>query len=163
MPFHRPMKLAVLSCPRVDGKDLSNAAQGKDEGKGDRDALLLMKPLWLSTNWITNGNGPWRGVRTHRYTYARKSDSLKPWMLFDNEADPCQMKNLVEDPFYASLVKKLDKRTNELLVTAGDPENPLFFANLIEEERKQHGQPSRRRAFFPVYTDPGSGFKSFFQ
>jgi len=153
------LSLAGIDCPIVDGKDLSTAARGK--GKDDRDALLLIKPLWLSVNWITNGNGPWRGVRTHRYTYARKSDSLKPWMLFDNETDPFQLINLVNDPAYAGVVKKLDTRTNELLVLAGDPENPIFFANLIQEERDKHGQPSRHRAFFPVYTEPGSGFKRY--
>lgn len=153
------LSLAGIAFPDVDGKDLSTAARGK--GKDDRDALLLIKPIWLSVNWITNGNGPWRGVRTHRYTYARKSDSLKPWMLFDNETDPFQLTNLVNDPAYAGLVKKLDARTNELLVFAGDPENPIFFANLIQEEREKLGQPSRHRAFFPVYTESGSGFKKY--
>jgi len=153
------LSLAGIDCPDVDGKDLSDVARGK--GKDDRDALLLIKPLWLSVNWITNGNGPWRGVRTHRYTYALKSDSLKPWLLFDNETDPYQFKNLVGDPAYANLVKKLDTRTNELLALAGDPENPIFFASLIQEERDKFGQPNRHRAFFPVYIEPGSGFKKY--
>jgi hypothetical protein len=48
-----------------------------------------------------------------------------------------------------------------LLVLAGDPENPLFFANLIQDERNKFGQPDRRRAFFPVYTEPGSGFEKY--
>lgn len=35
----------------------------------------------------------YRGVRTERYTYCEDLDG--PWLLFDNEADPYQMDNLV--------------------------------------------------------------------
>jgi arylsulfatase A-like enzyme len=41
-----------------------------------------------------------RGVRTPRYTYA--VGVRGPWVLFDNEKDPYQLKNLVEDSAYAS-------------------------------------------------------------
>ncbi|GAH90899.1 unnamed protein product, partial [marine sediment metagenome] len=95
------------------------------------DAVLIMKSIPLSVNWIINGNGAWRGVRTKRYTYARKSDTKKAWMLFDNLKDPFQMNNLIEEPAYADLREKLDKRTDELLELAGDPEDPEFFAKLI--------------------------------
>lgn len=151
------LSLAGVPCPEVDGKDISAAARGRDENK--QDALLLMRPYWLGTNWITNGTGPWRGVRTKRHTYARRSDSLKPWMLFDNQMDPLQMHNLVNDPAHAALVKELDAKTDELLKLAGDPENPLFFANLIQEERNARGQPDRRPCFFPDFVEPGTDFK----
>lgn len=109
------------------------------------DAPLLMRPYWLGTHWITNGTGPWRGVRTKRYTYVRGSDNLKPWMLVDNQNDPFQTRNLVTDPDHAALVKQLDAKTDELLESAGDPENPLFLANLIQEQRDARGQPDRQR------------------
>jgi arylsulfatase A-like enzyme len=118
-----------------------------------------MRPYWLGTNWITNGTGPWRGVRTKRYTYARRSDNLKPWMLFDNQNDPFQIHNLVTDPDHAALAKELDAKTDDLLKIAGDPENPLFFANLIQAERDARGQPDRRHCFFPVFVAPGSDFE----
>jgi arylsulfatase A-like enzyme len=151
--------LANIPCPAVDGQDISSAALGRD--RDVQDAVLLMKLVWLGNNWITNGNGPWRGVRTKRYTYARRSDSLKPWLLFDNETDPWQVNNLVDDPKNANLLKELDAKTNELLVKAGDPENPLYFANQIQEERNQHGQYDRRQAFFPVFCKTGIGFKKY--
>lgn len=37
-----------------------------------------------------------RGVRTPRYTYAVGVNG--PWLLFDNEKDPYQLKNLIGDP-----------------------------------------------------------------
>ncbi len=114
------LSLAEIDCPEVDGKDLSGIVEGRQSDL--QDAILIMKLSWLGTNWLTNGNGPWRGVRTKGYTYARKSTTLEPWMLFDNEKDPLQLNNLVDDPEYAGLVEELDHRTDELLIEASDPE-----------------------------------------
>ena len=150
------LSLAGIGCPKVQGKDVSAAAMGQD---GDvQDAVLIMRFIWLGTNWITNGSGPWRGVRTKRYTYARKSDTKKPWLLFDNETDPQQLKNLVADPAYAALVKKLDVKTNELLAEAGDPEDPLVVAEVIKKECIAQGRPVRQDSLFPKRVEPGSGW-----
>ncbi|MCX6327406.1 MAG: DUF4976 domain-containing protein [Bacteroidia bacterium] len=118
-----------------------------------------MKTLWVGSNFVTSGATPWRGVRTKRYTYARKSDTKTPWMLFDNEKDPYQYHNLVNDMNYANLVKKLDDKTNELLVKAGDPEDPYFFIKHINDEREKLGLPDRN--LDPIYIEPGSGFKKY--
>ena len=54
--------------------------------------------------------GEWRGVRTARHTYARRETpgGASPWVLYDNDKDPYQMRNLVEDPAAASIRKELD-------------------------------------------------------
>ncbi len=150
------LALANVPCPAVDGKDLSGAAIGRDAGV--QDAVLIMRMVWLSTNWITNGSGPWRGVRTQRYTYARKADTRKPWMLFDNEKDPQQLENLVALPAYGKLVKQLDAKTDELLKAAGDPEDPLAIARHIEQERQAMKMPMGRDVLFPARIEPGAGF-----
>ena len=150
------LSLAGVKCPEVDGKDISAAAMGDDADI--QDAVLIMKSIPLSTNWITNGNGAWRGVRTKRYTYARKSDTRKPWMLFDNETDPFQLKNLVDDPAYTGLREKLDQKTDELLVLAGDPEDPGIYAKLIQKERDEHGMHDRWKDLMPDRVEPGSEF-----
>lgn len=150
------LSLAGVPCPAVDGRDASRAATGgADDGP---DALLIMKPVWLSTNWVTNGNGPWRGVRTRRFTYARTSRDRKPWMLFDNEADPDQMNNLVDRPEYAPLIRTLDARTDERLKAADDPEDPILIAELIRDERKRYCLSDRGKELFPDFIEPGSGF-----
>lgn len=151
------LSLAGIDCPKVAGKDISAAARGKDADV--QDAVLIMRLIWLGTNWITNGSGPWRGVRTKRYTYARKADTGKPWLLFDNQQDPQQLRNRVADPASAQLVKKLDAKTNELLAAAGDPEDPLMIAELIKKECRARGKPGREQALFPKHVEPGSGFK----
>ena len=150
------LSLAGVKCHHVDGKDISAAAMG--QGTEMQDAVLIMKSIPLSVNWIMNGNGAWRGVRTKRYTYARKSDTKEPWLLFDNLLDPFQMNNLIDDPAYAELRKKLDKRTDELLVLAGDPEDPEFFAKLIQKEREEHGVYDRWKELMPPRVEPGTPF-----
>ncbi|MFA5688635.1 MAG: sulfatase [Kiritimatiellales bacterium] len=152
------LSLAGLDCPPVDGKDISRAMQGREEEL--QDAVLIMRMVWLSTNWITNGSGPWRGVRTKQYTYARRSDTGAPWMLFDNEKDPQQLQNLINTPAYAGLVKQLDAKTDELLKAAGDPEDPVKIANLIWQERAQMKMPISRDVLFPEKIPAGSGFYS---
>jgi len=155
------LSLANVSCPDVDGKDLSGIAEGRESDV--QDAVLIMKLSWLGTNWLTNGNGPWRGVRTKRYTYARKSTSLEPWMLFDNEKDPLQLNNLVDAPAYAKLLEKLDRRTDELLVEAGDPENPFYFLNAITKERNAENLPDRYHDFHPCFQKPGTVFRPYLE
>lgn len=152
------LSLAGAACPSVDGKDISGAAMGQDEDM--QDALLIMRMAWLGTNWITNGSGPWRGVRTKQYTYARKSDTQMPWMLFDNMADPYQMNNLVSDPKYADLIIMLNEETDRLLAAAGDPEDPAKIARQIYAERKEHGRPMDWDVLIPEKIEPGSGFQS---
>lgn len=66
------------------------------------------------------------GVRTSRYTLAhiwtltpeeKKSGVRKPsneWMLFDNEKDPAQMRNVSQDPEYKDVMDSLLKTYHEL-------------------------------------------------
>jgi arylsulfatase A-like enzyme len=150
------LSLAGIPCHDVDGHDISAAAMG--EAIDVQDAVLIMKTIPLGTNWIHNGNGAWRGVRTKQYTYARKSDTREPWMLFDNLNDPLQMHNLIGDPSYTDLQVKMNKLTDELLERADDPEDPEFFARLIQKEREEHGVPDRWNELSPPHVKAGSPF-----
>lgn len=48
----------------------------------------------------------WRGVRTVRHTYVKTLEG--PWLLYDNEADPYQLKNLVNSPEVAGVQARLE-------------------------------------------------------
>ena len=56
----------------------------------------------------------YRGVITENYTYVHTID--KPWLLFDNNNDPYQMRNLIEDSAYSelrnNLYEKMQKHMN---------------------------------------------------
>ena len=78
----------------------------KQEGKATRNFLRR------------NGGREYRGIRTARYTYVR--DLNGPWLLFDNEQDPYQMKNLCNQPVHAELQARLDWQLKKKLKEQGD-------------------------------------------
>ncbi len=57
-----------------------------------------------------------RGVRTPRYTYTVGVNG--PWLLFDNQQDPYQRKNLVNDPAYASVRADCQRQLDAWLAKA---------------------------------------------
>lgn len=61
----------------------------------------------------------YRGARTRTHTYAVTPDGR--WCLYDNVADPYQMKNLVRDPAHQKLMAELDAKILAWMETTGDP------------------------------------------
>jgi len=133
------LSMAELDCPQVDGMDLSGAAKGQTTQQ--RDALLIMKMVKGGNPWIINGITPWRGVRTKQYTYARLNDH-GPWVMFDNTKDPYQMNNLINKPEYADLQARLDKRTDELLMEANDPDDTDKIESFRQTIRGRKNHPA---------------------
>lgn len=71
----------------MQGRDLSKVVLGETDKGPDSVFFQIFVPF--------AGDGtphPWRGVRTARYLYARTED--KPWLLYDLERDPDELKNL---------------------------------------------------------------------
>ncbi|HBQ64893.1 MAG TPA: hypothetical protein DD727_08275, partial [Clostridiales bacterium] len=64
------------------------------------------------------GGVAYRGIRTSRYTYVKTKE--KPWMLFDNQEDPCQLQNRVDDPAMGSLCRHLNGQLQRILEQQGD-------------------------------------------
>ncbi|MGF1449247.1 MAG: sulfatase-like hydrolase/transferase [Opitutales bacterium] len=110
--------------------------QGRDHG-----ALLLNETLpepndalyacyHAFGNWVhqSRGKPAWvkareaRGVRTERFTYVEDHDG--PWLLYDNEADPYQLRNRVNDAELAEVQRNLAARLRELLAENGDEFRP---------------------------------------
>ena len=102
----------------VEGEDLSALVTGTGAGP-DRAALLMnVSPF------IPNLD-EYRGVRTSRYTYVR--NLAGPWMLFDNQSDPLQLRNLVGVAEHAALQKELDARLQMELKKIGDDFRPRKY------------------------------------
>ncbi len=121
--------LAGIPVPRhCSGKNLSDVMRGKkmktpevvflmgapgdDDGSGKASttakAAVLDKrsPLY------------YRGLRTTRYTYAVREDGR--WLMFDNVADPYQMKNLADDTAHKSLMNGFDTQIKAWIARTGD-------------------------------------------
>ena len=108
----------VAMPPRVSGLDLSAHLLATDPG--GRPGAPAPRSVYAQSYTPTEQgeHPPWRGVRTERHTYARHQD--RPWMLYDNEADPFQKNNLAGKADYTELQAELDALTMDWFERTGD-------------------------------------------
>ena len=144
-----PSMLSLCDLPipaGVEGIDLSEAMLGRtiDEPQ----SVFLGVPLHGSEGFHF-GIREWRGVRTHRHTYARHYDETG-WLLYDNDNDPYQMNNLINDADSQGLRAELETELQEWLTRVNDPFLPgiehirqLGLSELwnISEQRFGGGKP----------------------
>jgi len=62
------------------------------------------------------------GISTERYKLIHYYYDIDEWELYDIKTDPLEMKNVYNDPAYASIKKYLHKRLKELMDIYGDSE-----------------------------------------
>jgi len=123
MPINTPdimptlLGLSGIAIPKsVEGKDFSGVIKGTKSP--DNDAALIMCPVPFHQWNYQRGGREYRGVRTRRYTYVR--DINGPWLLYDNQTDPYQLKNLCNNPKYAQIRQKLEKILSRKLKEKND-------------------------------------------
>jgi arylsulfatase A-like enzyme len=105
-------------CPPLEGRDLSAALRGEARAS-EPDSLFLAH--YLAGDEAARQQMPeWRGIRMERHSYVELPDR-RPWLLFDNEADPYQMENLVEAPKHADLREQLAAMLTRWLERTADP------------------------------------------
>lgn len=109
--------LCDLSIPEsIQGLDFSDHLRG---GPDPSDGAALIECIQPIADWWRGlGGREYRGLRTVNYTYARSLDG--PWLLYDNQADPYQLNNLVGQPAYQQLVAQLDRWLQSRLDAQGD-------------------------------------------
>jgi hypothetical protein len=101
----------------VNGLDLSAAVLGRRTP--ERDAALLM-------NYVSHWDYPetdtewpeWRGLRTKQHTYVKWLSGAEE--LYDNQADPFQMRNLYDGRGAPAVMEKLRGRLRDLLRESHD-------------------------------------------
>ncbi len=100
----------------IEGLDFSGYLDGGPDPSDGAALIACYQPIadW----WHALGGREYRGLRTRRHTYVR--DLAGPWLLFDNQADPFQMTNLVDRPDHAGLVRELDAWLQRKLDAQGD-------------------------------------------
>jgi arylsulfatase A-like enzyme len=108
--------LANVPVPAViEGENLADLMRQPGTER-DRAALIMSV-----ASFVKEGE-EYRGIRTSRYTYVQ--NVAGPWLLYDNQEDPYQMKNLVADPTRAALRNQLNERLQQELKRIGDDFQP---------------------------------------
>lgn len=114
-----PTLLGLCGIPipkSVEGLDYSGYLKG---GKDPSDGAALIASIAPFGQWERrHGGREYRGIRTARYTYVRELNG--PWLLFDNQSDPEQLKNLAGTSEHAKLEADLAAILNKRLKRAGD-------------------------------------------
>lgn len=107
--------LAGVAIPAtIEGEDLSPLIRGGSE-QPDRAALYMGVAPFAGSGF----NREYRAIRTSRYTYVRGLQG--PWLLFDDEKDPYQLKNLAAAVETSGLCRQFDDRLGAALRKIGDP------------------------------------------
>ena len=132
-----PTLLALAGEPvpaRMQGADISDILKGK-QAPGPESAFIMGEmndgedqQVRTARREAKKANGrrrpdSWRGVRTRRHTFARHGGrwgAQEPWLLYDNENDPCQQHNLIDDPAAAATRKELDAMLGKWLKQVGE-------------------------------------------
>ena len=113
-----PTLLGVCDLPipnSVDGRDFSAALAGETV-ESDGALLACFHPFGEWSRPV--GGQEYRGIRTASHTYCR--NLAGPWLLYDNDADPYQLQNLVGKAEYAETEAELETLLQRELDAVGD-------------------------------------------
>lgn len=114
-----PTLLTLCGVPvpdTVEGRDRSAYLHGAATPDDAAAVIACYSPFGEWTR--KQGGREYRGLRTVRYTYVRTLEG--PWLLYDNEADPYQLENLVNRPEHADLQARLDAQLGRMLDETND-------------------------------------------
>jgi len=133
---HLPTLASLCGLPIpsiVNGMSLSQAVLGR-QGP-ERDAALTMNYV---SHWDypeTNTEWPeWRGIRTKQYTYVKWLNGAEE--LYDNLADPLQMRSLFDGRRAPEVMTRLRLRLKDLLAESRDEFPPgTAYAEWFTPER----------------------------
>lgn len=122
-PDLMPTLLGLCGLPipaGVDGTDYTAYLDGQAAAPAAGALLACYAPFGEFVR--QEGGREYRGVRTTRYTYVEALAG--PWLLYDDQMDPYQLKNLVDDPTMRSVRDDLGRLLRSLLAKTGDEFEP---------------------------------------
>ncbi|MGA3326355.1 MAG: sulfatase [Terriglobia bacterium] len=108
------LALCGLPVPReMQGADVSGALTGQERAAHHSAYFQVFAPYHIPTVPFA-----WRGVRNDRYMYARSK--RQPWVLYDLQRDPYELKNLADDPAARGIREQMEKELGEWMERSED-------------------------------------------
>jgi arylsulfatase A-like enzyme len=77
---------------------------------------------------------PHYGMRTKRYKIAHFYYNIDVWELYDMEKDPDELHNVINDPAYADVAKKLKEELKQLMKEVGDTASLEEFREITDKD-----------------------------
>lgn len=121
MPDIMPTLLSLADLKVPDGLEGRNVLAKHSGPEEAADAAFLNLPVPI-TEARRYGFAEYRGLRTQRYTYVRSIHG--PWLLYDNRADPFQMRNLCNKKEASKVQSALDRALDARLRALKDEFRP---------------------------------------
>lgn len=119
-----PTLLGLAGAPvpeTVEGMDLSHCARGEP---GPEPEAAFLQGMGPSVDW--DDGHEWRALRDKRYTYAiYRAEGREE--LYDNLADPLQMRNLVDEPEAAPALRGMRCQLKARMEGLGDMFEPVAW------------------------------------
>lgn len=116
-PDLMPTMLGLVGLPipeDVEGMNLSKTCLGE---VGEEPEFALLQGLGHTYLW--KDGHEWRAIRSKRFTYAKYLVDGSE-LLFDNQEDPQQTKNLIDDSFYADIKEKMQNQMTSKMAELND-------------------------------------------
>ena len=84
------------------------------EGRG------ILSPVRLPVPPLQHGRLAWSAHRPVHYAKRETRRALEPWLLYDNQKDPYQMRSVIEEPAYRQRREELEAMLVQWLKRVGD-------------------------------------------
>ncbi|MDB6039084.1 MAG: Sulfatase [Verrucomicrobiales bacterium] len=115
------LRLCDLPVPNsVEGFDFTTTMRRGVDPSGGATVIRCIAPFGEFVR--RRGGREYRALRTATHTFVR--DLNAPWLLYDNQADPYQLNNLIGKPGSAILQAKLDAILRKKLIEQHDEFRP---------------------------------------
>lgn len=102
--------------PTVEGTNYAPLVRGEPMDCPEGALIECVQPFG---SWgKIYGGREYRGLRTARYTYVR--DREGPWLLYDDEEDPCQLSNLCGSLEHREVQERWDALLRQHIAARGD-------------------------------------------
>ncbi|MGI9552546.1 MAG: sulfatase family protein [Aurantibacter sp.] len=115
---------------------------GKEAHSLDRDTVLI------EHIWEFEHIPPSEGVRTKEWKYFRYLNNKSLEELYNLEQDPKEINNLAKDENYATVLNRLRKKCDELILAHSD----VYSKGPYDLEVEFHGPPGKNNAMMPAYS-----------